>query len=129
MRHMTFRLSVLALSLLVASAAPSTAAEQRHPAKELAGRTAGAPERCVQFRPGAQFRISDSDRHMLLYGSGKTIWANDLGNQCGFRWNDVLVTRSDGSFYCRGEIVRSVDNLSRIPGPACILNDFVPYKR
>jgi len=39
------------------------------------------------------------------------------------------VTEPIGSQYCRGDIVRSFDRQSRIPGPACILGDFVPYTR
>jgi len=34
-----------------------------------------------------------------------------------------------GSSLCRGDIVRSFDRLSKIPGPSCVLNDFVPYTR
>ena len=41
----------------------------------------------------------------------------------------VLVTEPTGSQYCRGDIVRTFDRSSRIPGPACILGDFVPYRR
>jgi hypothetical protein len=126
---MKFALAILAVSLLASCAAPQPGPEPRRPSRELAGRTAGVAQRCVTIRTAEQLRISDSDRHTLLYGSGKTVWANDLGGQCGFRWNDILITEPSTSYYCRGDIVRSVDNLSRIPGPTCILNDFVPYSR
>jgi hypothetical protein len=74
-------------------------------------------------------RISADDRHMIVYGSGRTIWVNRLAPGCGFGPNDVLVTEPTGSSYCRGEIVRSVDQVSGIRGPACPLGDFVPYTR
>jgi hypothetical protein len=76
----------------------------------------------------SSLRISDNDRHTLLYGAGKTIWANHLG-QCGFGDNDLLVTEPLGSYNCRGDLVRSFDRSSHIPGPACVLGDFVPYSR
>ena len=84
--------------------------------------------RCVAISSQQSLRVSDSDRHMLLYGNGRTIWANRLG-QCTFGSDDVLVTEPMGSYYCRGDLVRSFDRLSRIPGPACVLGEFVPYNR
>ena len=57
------------------------------------------------------------------------IWANPLGPHCSFRSDDVLVTEPIGSSYCRGDLVRSFDSQSRIPGPACVLGDFIPYRR
>ena len=74
-------------------------------------------------------RVSDSNRHTLLYGSGRTIWANLLAPHCSFRFDDLLVTEPTGSYYCRGDIVRSLDRISGIPGPACVLGDFIPYSR
>jgi hypothetical protein len=73
-------------------------------------------------------RISQNDPHTLVYGSGRTIWANHL-DQCGFRHDDILVTEPTGSQLCGGDIVRSFDRDSRIPGPSCVLSDFVPYSR
>jgi hypothetical protein len=121
--------TLAALALVLGSCAPSPpAAQQRGPDAELAGRVAGAPERCVTISSQQSFRVSDSDRHLLLYGSGRTIWANRLG-QCTFGSDDVLVTEPFGSSYCRGDLVRSFDRQSRIPGPACVLGEFVPYNR
>jgi hypothetical protein len=117
---------------LLALATIACAAPQPEPSRqpvELSGRTAGAPEHCVIIRQAEALRISDTDRHTLLYGSGKTIWASRLGPACSFRLDDVLVTEPFGSHFCRGDIVRSFDRFSRIPGPACVLGDFVPYTR
>ncbi|MFL6725982.1 MAG: hypothetical protein ACJ8FS_05660 [Sphingomicrobium sp.] len=117
-------------ALVVAScAAPQPGAEQQGPPRELAGRSAGAPERCVLIAPLDSLRVSDTDRHLLLYGNGRTMWANQLGRQCGFGSDDVLVTEPVGSYYCRGDLVRSFDRFSRIPGPTCVLGDFVPFSR
>jgi hypothetical protein len=97
--------------------------------QEIAGRSAGAPKRCVLIDSTHSLRVSDSDRHTLLYGDGGTLWANDLGPGCGFNRNDVLVTEPLGSYHCRGELVRSFDRFSAIPGPSCVLGNFVPYSR
>jgi hypothetical protein len=43
--------------------------------------------------------------------------------------NDILVTYPIGSQYCRGDITRTIDRISRMPGPGCVLGDFVPYRR
>jgi hypothetical protein len=119
--------ALLALPLL-SCAVPPPGLQQQSPPLELAGRVAGAPERCVTINSQQSFRASENNPHFLLYGSGRTIYANQLG-QCRFGSDDVLVTEPIGSQYCRGDIVRSFDRTSRIPGAACILGEFVPYTR
>jgi hypothetical protein len=95
---------------------------------ELAGRTAGTPRTCVSINSISSLRIVDA--HTLLYGSGSTLWVNHPATECrGATSMDVLVTHPTGSQYCRGDIVRSVDPVSRIPGASCVLGDFVPYRR
>ena len=126
MKPSTVLLSAL---LAVSCAAPQPSSSPRRPAEELVGRTAGAAQRCVLIQSDLALRVSDSDRHTLLYGSGRTIWANDLGTQCGLGADDLLISEPLGSYHCRGDLIRSVDRLTRIPGPACILSDFVPYNR
>jgi hypothetical protein len=66
---------------------------------------------------------------MLLTGSGKVIYSNSLGPSCGIGSNDIPVFEPLGNQYCRGDIVRSVDRTSGIPGPSCVLGDFVPHTR
>ena len=123
---MKVRTALTAL-LLGACAAPQAAPSSQQPS-ELAGRTAGAPQDCVSISQTGSLRVSENDRHTLLYDSGRTIWANSLG-QCGFSDDDVLVTEVTGSYYCRGDLVRSFDRTSHIPGRSCVLSDFVPYRR
>lgn len=121
------KLRIAALVLVLAScAAPPPGTERQGPPVELAGRVAGAPRRCVTLNQMDALRASENNRHILLYGSGRTIWANYLG-QCRFGYDDVLVTEPIGSSLCGGDIVRSFDRVSRIPGPSCVLTDFVPY--
>jgi hypothetical protein len=126
--RMTRFLPALALAL-ASCAPPPPAGQQQGAAEELVGRAAGAPQRCVSISAQQSLRVSESDSHLLVYGDGRTIWANPLGPHCSFRRDDVLVTEPVGSFYCRGDIVRSFDRISHIPGPACVFGDFIPYNR
>lgn len=120
---------ILLILALTACAAPPPGADRQIPAFELVGRIAGAPQRCVTLNQLQGLRISENNRHTLLYGSGRTVWANYVGPECGFNSNDVLVTYPLGSSLCRGDIVRSFDRYSKIPGAGCVLSDFVPYTR
>jgi hypothetical protein len=123
------KLHIAAFVLLLGScAAPPPDSERQGPPVELAGRVAGAPKRCVMLNRMDALRVSENNRRTLIYGSGRTVWANYLG-QCGFGYDDVLVTEPIGTDLCGGDIVRSFDRTSRIPGPSCVLNDFVPYTR
>jgi hypothetical protein len=117
-----------AVLVLAACAAPPAGPEPQQPAAELAGYAPGAPVNCVSTEQLQGLRLSDTNRHVLLYGTGAKIWANPVGS-CGYGRDDVLVTEPFGSQICRGDIVRSFDRLSRIPGPACVLGDFIPYTR
>lgn len=102
--------------------------EASRPLPELAGRTAGAPQRCVSIQPSQSLRIAGPQT--VLYGTGRTIWVNQLASNCpGMDPMDILIVEPIGSQYCRGDRVRTADPVSRLPGPACILGDFVPYTR
>jgi hypothetical protein len=96
---------------------------------ELAGRVAGAPQRCVLVERGEALRVDEANRHVLLYGHGRRVWANHLAPNCGFNRGDVLLVRPIGSSYCKGDLVRSFDPVSRFPGSSCYLGEFVPYSR
>ena len=119
----------MAVAALLVGSCAVPQLEPQGPPIELAGRIAGPPQRCVPIDQMSALRISETDRHTLLYGNGRIIWANRLGPHCGFRADDILITEPLGSSHCRGDIVRSIDRTSHIPGPACIFSDFVPYRR
>jgi len=123
------RLHALLLATILGSCVAAPPAGVPRQAAELIGRTAGAPRDCVPIRPTENLRIADGDRTTLVYGSGKTVWANHLGGSCSFGSNDIPVFEPTTGSYCRGDIVRSVDRDSHIPGPSCVLADFIPYTR
>ncbi len=96
--------------------------------KQLAGLVAGKPQTCID-----QFRYRDSTRvgDTILYRSGRNdIMRTDTGGGCfGLRRGDAIVTRTFGSQFCRGDIVRTVDLTSRTSSGSCTFGDFVPYRK
>jgi hypothetical protein len=126
-RFLALSVATLA-SLSAGSCAPSSPASNAGPLPELAGRTAGAPQRCISFQQTEGLRIADAQT--VIYGSGRTIWVNRLASACpGMNPMAILIVEPMGTEYCRGDRVRTIDPVSRIPGPACILGDFIPYRR
>jgi hypothetical protein len=117
------------IALLAGCNAPQPMPQAQEPA-EIAGRqVSGPPVHCVPTFDQRNFRVSENDRSTLVYGTGRTIWVNRLGPSCRISWNDIPVFEVTGSSYCRGDIVRTIDQSSHIPGPGCVLNDFVPYTK
>jgi hypothetical protein len=94
---------------------------------ELAGRTAGAPERCVGFGPSESLHIAGP--HTITYREGRTLWVNSVPGCTALKSSDILVVEPAGSQYCSGDFVRTRDNRTLLPGPGCRLNEFVPYTK
>lgn len=119
-------IALVAGTLVACAARPPASASA--PTSELAGRTAGQPTHCIPIVRAEPLRLADP--HTVLYGHGRTIWVNRFDGTCGgMRVGDTLIVNTIGSRYCRGNLVRSVDPVSHLPGPACNLGDFVPYTR
>jgi hypothetical protein len=121
------RLTVAILICTLASCTGEPSAAPQYGALGLQNRKAGAPEHCIPIQPGDALRLSEGDRHTLLYGSGRTIWVNHLQKGCSFHYGDPLVSQPIGSSYCRGDLVSSFDTVTKIRGPGCLLGEFVPY--
>ena len=115
---------------MAAGCAPAQPVPSSPVISELAGRTAGPPRRCVTIIRTEALRLAEGQTEVLIYGNGRTIWLNRLRPGCaGLERDDILIIDPIGSQYCRGDRVRSVDPVSRVPGAACILGEFVPYTR
>lgn len=94
---------------------------------ELAGRQAGAAERCVPANSSEALRIVDA--HTLALTSGSTLYVSTLEHECpGLRPMDTLIVETQDSQHCRGDHFRAVFHPGGIPGPICILGDFTPYR-
>jgi hypothetical protein len=126
MRLLPFLLLTAGCAATGAHDAPSR--DQAALAEDLEGRTAGAPQACVAIRQTQSLQIVD--RQTLVYRDGDTVYVNRLGADCpGMRPLSTLIVEAHGSQYCRGDRVRAVEAQSTIPGPTCVLRDFVPYRR
>jgi hypothetical protein len=110
-----------------ASGTESESRDQAALARELADRTAGRAESCV---PATQAQsLQGVDRRTIVYRSGRTVWVNRLDADCpGLDPTNILIVEANGSQYCRGDRVRSLEPHSTIPGPFCVLRDWVPYR-
>jgi hypothetical protein len=130
----------IALAPLLASCAASDSGAPRAEAltpkqaerldKQLAGKVAGEPVRCLPTTASNEtIRISDN---ILLYRqSGRVVYRNTLRGSCpGLgRDSDIMVVRQFGSSTCSGDFFHLVDRSSGIRGPTCVLGDFVPYRK
>ena len=122
------RYVVLAGSALLAgctAAPPPSATAAAIP--ELTGRAAGAPQRCVQIEQREALRVAGPQD--LIYGTGRTVWLNKVPACSALRRTDILVLEPIGSRYCAGDVVRTRDPVSKLPGPGCRLGEFIPFTR
>ena len=98
--------------------------------KQIGGKVAGEPVSCISSAQHTDIiRVSDD---MLLYKvSGRLVYQNRLKSPCrGLASDrDIMVTEQFGSQQCRGDIFKLVDRIGGIPGPFCVLGDFVPYRK
>jgi hypothetical protein len=115
---------------LVDNAAPFTPKQLKLVERELGGKVAGQPQKCLStIRTYDSIRVSDT---MLIYrANSKLAYRNDLRGSCPglARDSDVMVIRQFGNQSCAGDFFHLVDRSSGIRGPTCVLGDFTPYRR
>lgn len=118
-----------AAGLLVAGAAlaaPNSPAERL--AKALEGRTAGAPVNCIMLRNIQSSQIIDDTA--ILYRVGRTLYVNKPTSGANFLDStDIMVTDTRTPQLCSVDIVRLVDQGSRMMGGTVGLGQFVPYDK
>lgn len=108
---------------------PSPKAQQEL-ARELTGRTAGQPQRCINNFSSAQMVVIDDNT--LLFKDGRTTYVQHPRGGCnglgiGGR---TLVTKSFGtSQLCDGDINQTVDLHTGMQGGACVFGPFIPYTK
>jgi hypothetical protein len=119
-------LALFPLAACAAGASPDSGAAGLE--RELAGYSAGEAKSCIPA--GSQQNLVIENRSTVTARRGDTIWVNRLGHDCpGFEPLATLIVDVHGSQYCRGDQVRGLSSGSSIPGPFCVLGDFVPYRR
>lgn len=129
------RYAIPALILLSGCAAGNDAAptlsarEQTELDQALAGMTPGEPVHCINRN---QVRELRKFRNTLLYVvSDNRVYRNNTTSGCsGLSNDDIVVSRSsDGSSYCRGDLIHTVAQSGGMMTGACALGDFIPYTR
>lgn len=117
-----------AAALTVTAAAPLQTPEERL-AERLDGLTAGKPVSCVSMRDVQQVK---GYGNTLLYVQGRNrVWTTDTKGGCEglTRRDDMMVTRTTNSQYCRGDMVQTRDRTGGFMTGVCSLGDFVPYTK
>ncbi len=94
----------------------------------LAGKVAGPPTKCLPLQRSNDMQVIDDDT--ILYRDGRTTYVNKPLGSCNLlgRGSYALVTRSQGSQLCRGDIGSVTDMTTGVTVGSCALGDFVPYK-
>lgn len=135
---MTAKLPLIAALTLAALATSSTAighgdrsaAASAKLAKALAGRTAGAPVRCVPGFHSDDMRVIDDNT--ILFGQGRTIYLQRPAGGCpSLRLGGYsLEAHQFGtSQLCQGDINQVVDLRSGVTVGSCVFAPFVPYTK
>jgi hypothetical protein len=123
------RWSPIFFGLVLADCAQPAVSPRGELTKQLATRTAGPPQACV---------LAQSDRNLvatdpatIVYDTGSAIYVNRLAGSCpGLReLSTIVVLSSAGGQYCRGDRFRAREQGSTVPEPACLLGEWVPYRR
>ncbi|CAA9524507.1 MAG: hypothetical protein AVDCRST_MAG91-2410 [uncultured Sphingomonadaceae bacterium] len=120
--------SALLLAGCASDGASVASRDQQRLAAELAARVAGAPQTClpVTLGPGS---LQPVDDRTLVLRQGRTTWVNRLRAACpSLRPVSTIIIEVRGSQYCRNDRFRAVRPGEIIPGPFCVLGDFVPYR-
>jgi len=125
----------LAAAAAVLAAAPALAQSDRAAraqaelAKEIEGRTAGEPVKCLNLRDIRSTRIID--RTAIVYEmTGGLIYVNTPkgGANSLDKW-DVLVTDTHSSQLCDIDVVKLYDASSRMSSGFVNLGPFIPYRK
>jgi hypothetical protein len=93
----------------------------------LEGREAGAPQSCISNWDTRDMQVLDGTA--IVYRAGSTLWVNTPHNADDLDSDDVLVTRTTGSQFCRLDFVQTYDRSGFFPTGFISLGDFVPYRR
>lgn len=126
------RKPLIAMALLLAGLGAGGAASRETPeaayARLLAGKTAGAPQSCLDTdRPPTQ--LSAFGDKLVYRVSRRLVYVNQTTGGCeGVAHDDVLVTQRFQSRSCHGDIARTVDRVAQFTTGSCALGDFTPYR-
>ena len=128
MRNIILTLASLAVAATAVPAAAARATPEEKLAREIEGRVAGEPVRCINTRNIRSSRIID--RTAIVYDAGSTIYVNRPRGGAGSldSW-DILVTKQHSSQLCSIDTVHLHDSGSRMLSGIVSLGEFVPYRK
>lgn len=108
--------------------AQRSASQQLSYERALAGKVAGKAQSCLPLQRSNDMTVIDDDT--ILYRDGRTTYVNQPLGGCNLlgRGSYALVTRSNGSQLCRGDIATVVDVNTGVTVGSCAMGDFVPYR-
>lgn len=123
-------LAAVAAGLLTAASAdaarPKTPQERMD--KALEGRTPGKPVDCIYLNEIQSSQIID--KTAIIYQVGRTLYVNTPRSGKEFLdSSDILVTDTHSPQLCSIDMVRLVDQTSRMPSGSVGLDKFVPYTK
>ena len=119
--------AVLLLAPLLTSCMQSSAPSDAALSRQLAGRVAGPPQTCVPTVSNGNLTAMDATT--LVYQSGTKLYVNYPSAPCpALAPLSTLIVDAQPGHYCRGDRVRGIEYGGGIPGPVCLLGDWVPYR-
>ena len=128
MRKLVLSLASFAVAATAAPAIAAKASPEQKLARELEGRVAGDPVRCINLRNVRSTRIIDDTA--IVYDAGSTLYVTRPrgGAESLDSW-DILVTKLHSSQLCSIDTVHLHDAGSRMLSGIVFLGDFVPYRK
>jgi hypothetical protein len=121
------RPAILVLAPVLTSCIQSNATADAALSRQLADRVPGAAQTCISTVSNGNLTAIDTST--LVYQSGTTLFVNHPSAPCSaIAPLSTLIVDAQGGHYCRGDRVRGVEYGSGIPGPVCLLGDWVPYR-
>jgi hypothetical protein len=90
---------------------------------------AGAPQTCINERRGTYNTTTIGDTILYRFGRDE-IFANNAPGCRGAERGDALILQNfQAGLLCSGQIIQTVDVISRVQTGSCALGQFTPYKR
>lgn len=132
MRGLAIALIASALAACTTAPEPMTRSAEAEAQlnRMLAGKTAGKPINCLpSWRSGNMVTIDDNT--VVFRDGPNRLYRNDFrGGSCNRLGTGsyALVTRSNSTSLCSGDIAQVVDVANGFTVGSCVLGDFVPYE-
>ena len=132
MRLLAFA-SIAVLAASCTTAYPTVEQQQRQARelqRELGGKVAGAPIRCLPtYRARDMLAI---DEQTIIFRDGRTTYVSRMKGGCsglGSAGYTLITKTIGGSNLCGGDIAQVADISSGMVVGSCTFGDFVPYRR